>query len=247
MPYRYSVCTTSFRSVSLVDDFVRPFIKLGKNTQIVIVDNDSNDGTIERLSSFGDNVKAFNLKCSRGLGRQKAMDLSDGEIIINVELDVEYTGIISALEYYEKADKSKIYYFIANGQKCNASLYIGKRELFSKIGGFPDLNYAEDLYMNKIAKKMGIIEYVNIEMSIKCLEVGGMSSGVEARYERSRFKQFNRRVIATRDILFVNQIGYVELMNKYRLKGSKAILIGLPEYLLGKLLQFTIKVPKLEN
>lgn len=247
MSFTYSVCTTAFRSVSLVDDFVRPFLELGQNTQIVVVDNDSKDGTCERLAEFGQRIKVINLRCSRGLGRQRAMELSDGEIIINVEFDVGYTGIRKAIDYFEAADKGKIYYFIVNGQKCNASLYIGRRELFERIGGFPDLNYAEDLYMNKIAKKMGLILEVTIDMDINCLEVAGMSSGAEARYERGKLKQMIRRIIATRDILFVNQIGYRELMIKYKLRGQKAIYIGIPEYVLGKILSFTIKVPKLDN
>lgn len=208
MAFRYSVCTTSFKSAALVDNFLKPFLDFGQSIQVVVVDNESNDGTCELLIEQGEQVKTISMKCSRGLGRQKAMEISEGDTIINVEFDVGYVGIRTAIEYYESADKGKIYYFIVNGQKCNASLYIGSRELFQKIGGFPDLNYAEDLYMNRNAKKMGLIEEVYIDMEIKCLELSGMSSGAEARYEKSKIKQIIRRVIATRDILFVNQIGY---------------------------------------
>lgn len=245
--FKYSVCTTAFRSAALVDDFVRPFLELGKETQIVVVDNESKDGTCDLLNKYGGQVKAISMRCSRGIGRQKAMEMSDGNIIINVEFDVEYSGIIHALEHYDRADKGKIYYYIINGQKCNASLYIGERELFNKVGGFPNLNYAEDLYMNKNAEKMGLFETVYIEMDIRCLEVAGLSSGAEARYERNKIKQVIRRIVATRDILFVNQIGYNELMQKYKLSGIRAIFVGLPEYILGKLLQFTIRVAKLDQ
>ena len=244
--YKYSICTTSYKSATLVADFLRPFLDLGQRTQIVVVDNDSKDGTTEKLAKFGDRIKVLSLKCSRGLGRQRAMEISDGEIIVNVEFDVEYSGIRNALDYYEKSDKGKIYYFMINGQKCNASLYIGRRELFFKTGGFPDLNYAEDLYLNKIAQKLGLFEPVNIDMDIHCLEVSGISSGSEARYANTKFKLAMRRLIATRDILFVNQISYADLMKKYKLKGAKAIFIGLPEYLIGKILRFTIKVPKID-
>ena len=246
MHFKYSICTTSYKSAFLVDDFVKPFLVLGPEVQIIVVDNESNDGTCERLSKLGAQVKVTSLKCSRGLGRQRAMEISEAEVIINVEFDVEYSGIKKALDYYEKADKGKIYYFMINGQKCNASLYIGQRELFFKTGGFPDLNYAEDLYLNKIAQKLGLLEPVNIDMDIHCLEVSGISSGSEARYANTKFKLVVRRLIATRDILFVNQIGYTDLMKKYKLRGAKAILIGMPEYILGKILRFTIKVPKIE-
>ena len=43
-----------------------------------------------------------------------------------------------------------------------------------------------------------------------------MSSGREARYENSLFKQIKRRVIATRDILFVNNIDYHDFIIKYK-------------------------------
>ncbi len=247
MSYKYSICTTSFKSVTLVDKFIKPLIQLGSQVQIVVVDNDSKDGTYEQLVNYGNRVKVASQKCSRGLGRQRAMEMSEGETIVNVEFDVGYSGIMNALDYYEKADKEKIYYFMVNGQKCNASLYIGRRELFFKVGGFPDLNYAEDLYLNKMAQKMGLFEPVNIDMEINCLEVSGISSGSEARYTNSKLKLAMRRLVATRDILFVNQIGYSDLMRKYKLKGFRAILIGVPEYLIGKILSLTIKVPKLEE
>jgi glycosyltransferase involved in cell wall biosynthesis len=227
----------------LVEDFLNPLLSLGDEYEIIVVDNDSDDGTFEKLEAYKNNVTAIRKKCTRGGGRQIAMDHSHGEVVIHIEFDVGYVGLSRAIDYYEMSDRSKIFYYIIIGQKCNASLYIGKRELFQKVGNFPDLNYAEDLYFNKKASKLNLLEIVSLEIPIKCLEIKGMSSGREARYERNIFKKISRRIMATRDILFVNKIGYHDLMVKYQLEGSKALFIGLPEYLLGRLLRFTIKDP----
>jgi len=246
MTIKYSVCTTSYRSVSLVEDFIDPLLSLGDEYEIVVVDNDSDDGTFEKLKSYPERVLAISKKCTRGKGFQMAIDFSHGEIIIHIDFDVGYVGLSKAIDYYEMSDKTKIIHYKVIGQKCNASLYIGKKELFQKVGNFPNLNYAEDLYFNKKAIKLNLLEIVSLEIPIKCLEINGMSSGKEARYEKSIFGQITRRIIATRDILFVNKIGYHDLMVKYRLKGLKALFIGLPEYLLGRLLRFMIKDPPLD-
>ena len=244
---KYSICTTCYRSAPIVESFLNPLLNLDDEYEIVVVDNDSDDGTFEKIQKYVQRVMAIKEKCTRGKGRQIAIDHSNGEIIINVEFDVGYLGISKAVDFFETTDKSKIYYFIIIGQKCNASLYIGKKEIFKKVGGFPDLNYAEDLYLNKKAKKMGLFETVSIDMPITCLQVKGMSSGHESRYEKSKFMQIKRRIIATRDILFVNDIGYHDLMIKYNLKGLRALLIGLPEYLFGRILRFTIKEPFIDE
>lgn len=243
MSVKYSICTTCYRSVNLVESFMKPLISLGKDYEVVVVDNYSDDGTFEKLRNYESNVISLKKKCTRGKGRQTAMENSHGDISVHVEFDVKYSGLSSAIDYYEKSSQNKIYYFIIDGQKCNASLYIGKKELFQHVGGFPDLNYAEDLYFNKKAMGINLLEIVSIHMPIECLEINGMGSGKEARYEKGKYHQIKRRIIATRDILFVNQIGYKELMYKYKLKGLYALFIGLPEYILGKFLRFTIDLP----
>ena len=243
MPIKYSICTTCYRSAPLVKEFMNPLIALGDEYEVVVVDNDSDDGTFEELNKYRKNVTAIRKKCTRGTGRQIAIDHSHGGVVILVEFDVGYVELTKAIAYYEMSNMNKIFYYIIIGQKCNASLYIGKRELFQKVGNFPNLNYAEDLYFNKKASKLNLLEIVSLEILIKCLEIKGMGSGREARYEKNIFMKISRRIMATRDILFVNKIGYHDLMIKYQLKGQKALFIGLPEYLLGRLLRFTIKDP----
>ncbi len=75
----------------------------------------------------------------------------------------------------------------------------------------------------------------------------GMSSGMEARYERGQYNQIKRRIIATRDILSVNKMGYYELMIKHKLKGINALIIGLPEYLSPRVLAKLIAIKLIIN
>ena len=132
MSVKYSICTTCYRSVNLVESFMKPLISLGKDYEVVVVDNYSDDGTFEKLRNYESNVISLKKKCTRGKGRQTAMENSHGDISIHVEFDVKYSGLSSAIDYYEKSSQNKIYYFIIDGQKCNASLYIGKKELFQR-------------------------------------------------------------------------------------------------------------------
>ena len=243
----YSICTTSYNSASAADGFAKPLLKLDEKFEIIVVDNISFDGTADAIKKYEPRIKVFSEKCTRGGGRQKAMELSNGSIIIHVDFDVSYSGILEAVKFYESSNKDKIYYIQAVKHKCSACLYIGRRELFDKVDGFPNMNHSDDTYFNKKTNAVGLLSIISLEMSHDCLDVRGLSSGAESRYERTKLKQAIRRIIATRDILFVNGFSYTELMKKYRLSGKRAFFEGLPEYLLGKILRFTIKVPTVES
>lgn len=244
---KYSICTTTYNSVTAADGFAKPLIELDDRFEVIVVDNLSSDGTFEAIRKFDPKIKAVSEECSRGGGRQRAMELSRADVIIHVDFDVGYTGILKAIDFFENSSKDRIYYIQAVKHKCNACLYIGKRELFDLVGGFPDMNHSDDIYFNMKTSAVGLLTIVSLEIPHECLDVRGLSSGSESRYEKTRFRQALRRIIATRDILFVNGFTYSELMEKYKLSGKRAIIEGYPEYVLGKLLRVTIKVPTVDS
>lgn len=247
MDPQYSICSTSYNSVSTVDGFVKPLLNLGKNYEIIIVDNCSSDGTFEKLNEYANELKVIRSKCSRGMGRQIAMDLAKGKTVIHVDFDVGYKEIEKIVEFYEKSDKSLIYYIKSNKYRCNACIYIGEKNTFNLINGFPNLNHADDTYFNKKGLSLNMLEIMTMNISHNCLDIQGLSSGSESRYERTFLRKAIRRIIATRDILFVNNFQFSDIIEKYKLKGLKIYTEGLPEYLLGKLLIPTIKVPSAEK
>lgn len=244
---KYSICSTSYNSVATVNGFVKPLLNLGSNYEIIIVDNCSSDGTFEKLNEYGSELKILRSKCSRGRGRQIAMNLAKGKTIIHVDFDVGYKEIEKVVEFYEKTSKSSIYYIKSKKYKCNACIYIGEKYTFDLLNGFPDLNHADDTYFNKKTSNLNMLETITMDIAHDCLDINGLSSGAESRYERTFLRKAIRRILATRDILFVNHFTFSDIMEKYKLKGLKKYTEGMLEYLLGKLLIISIKVPSVEK
>lgn len=245
---KYSVCATVYNSAQIIEEAIDPLLNLDENFEIVIVDNYSIDGTFEKLKNYEPRIKLYQRKCSRGLGKQVAIQLSTGKIIILIsDFDVSYTNIANLVDIHEKCYIDKVSTFIPDSKGCNAVLYIGKRDLFFKIQGFPDLNNSDDLYFNRIAESLGLLIKVPGEMLYKCLELRNLTSGQESRYESKKIKKFTRRVYSTRDILFVKELNFQALMEWYHLRGSKKLIYGLPLYVLGKILELRIKVPKTQT
>ena len=86
----YSICTTCYNSVSCVDGFMEPFTKLSNDYELVIVDGGSTDGTYEKLLQYSNlnNFKLIRQKCSRGKGRQIAMEASSAPVVAHVTRQV---------------------------------------------------------------------------------------------------------------------------------------------------------------
>lgn len=245
---KYSICATVYNSSEIIDESVKPLINLDANFEVVIVDNFSTDGTFEKLTAYEPRIKVYRIKCSRGLGKQKAIEFSTGDVIIQIsDFDVSYTNIIELVNIHEKYYSDKVVTFIPNSRDCNAVMYIGKRDLFSRIQGFPDLNNSDDLYFNKVAESLGLLTKVSGEMKYECLKVNNLTSGQESRYESKKLKKIVRRIYSTRDILFVKELNFRDLMEWYHLRRIKIIIYGIPLYILGKILELNIKVPKVQT
>lgn len=244
---KYSVCSTIYNSANTLEEALKPLCALGAEFEIIIIDNFSNDETVKILKKYAGMVKYKQINCSRGLGKQKAIEFASGKYIIQVDLDVKYVELSNII----KENQVFLDEFILNIQsvktKCNTPILIGKKELFNQIGGYPDLNFVEDLYFYNKAEAIGKIKYIKNNYEHICLNISGKSSGVESRYEKSFFKKARRRVIACRDLIFVTNITYNELMKWYKLEGSKRIYMGVPLFTIGKILSFFVKVPTLES
>lgn len=242
----YSICITTYNSAEIVKDAMEPLIKLDpEKYEIVICDNCSNDGTLELLKEYSSRISLISIRCSRGLGRQIAMEKSNGEIIIHLtDFDVAYIGLQDVIENYENRLEDKIFLISPSHPGCNGGLYIGKRELFYEAGGFPDLNYAEDGYFNRWCEFKNLIIYDFFEYEHKCLTIKNKSSGSESRYEKNLYKSILRRLFATRDILFVTNYTFSDLMRGYSIKGYKKYIYGIPLFVIGKTLATRIHILK---
>lgn len=242
---KYSYCTTVYNSSGVIGEFLNFMSKhLDSSSELVIVDNYSIDGTYETLRTFANdkaNVSIIQKKCTRGTGRQTAIENSNGQIIIMLDADGIYRRIVEYLNELEfNNGKILLYSGTFNGSRHYCVL--GTRKTFKIVGSYPDLNYLEDTYYYSIAEALGVlVKRTMNEGDVLPLKVMGQDSGTESRYAGSSIEAVRRRAIATRDILFVEKFNLKQLCDYYKLKGTAKFTTCLPLFILGKFLRFTIK------
>lgn len=59
-------------------------------------------------------------------------------------------------------------------------------------------------------------------------------------------KKIKRRILVTRDNIFVQNLNFKDFIKFYKLTGYKIYVIGIPLYLIGKFLSYFVKIPKLD-
>ena len=244
---KYSFCITCYNSKDIVDDFIEPLLNLKDDYEIIIVDGGSKDGTYEKFKKYEkDNIKILRENCSIGKGRDIALKASQGEIIITLDFDVRIEKPLMIVENFNKLNIDKIIRFSIKNSQCTNTIYVGKRDLFLKVGGFPHLVAADDVYFDKKLKKLNIIEFKEIDLPHKCLYINNKSSGITSRYEKNILKKIKRRILVTRDNIFVQNLNFKDFIKFYKLTGYKIYVIGIPLYLIGKFLSYFVKIPKLD-
>ena len=245
----YSICTTCYNSDSCVDGFMEPFTKLGNDYELVIVDGGSTDGTYDKLLKYSglNNFKLIRQKCSRGKGRQIAMEASSAPVVAHVDFDVSYLDIVGLLNLYEKINVDRIYHFNPINPGCGTPVIIGNRKLFTILKGFGDVNAHDDMYFFKKADSVNLRVHIGLNFRYMCLKINDMTSSSEKRYSKNFLSRLNRRILLTRHLLFVSSGNYDTVKREYKLNGWRAIIEVLPEYILGKLLLPSVKAEKLDK
>lgn len=122
-----------------------------KNIEVIVVDNESNDGSRELLSEYQsrNQIKFVSRKCSRGLGRQIAFENSHGDYIMAcMDCDDEFIAenvnhVIDA--YHERYDGLVL---MTKKEKDSAkeasNITIAPRNVVLEVGGWRDINWCED-------------------------------------------------------------------------------------------------------
>ena len=141
---KYSICSTVYNNAPRLRASLDSILKYinHEEFEIVVVDSKSTDGTLEILKEYAERFPNFKIivkKCTRGKGRQIAFENSQGDYIIPVDLDTIYLSqwweLIKAYENWEGKGKYAL-------QAISSGIY--PRHLLEKVGGWRDLQYAED-------------------------------------------------------------------------------------------------------
>jgi glycosyltransferase involved in cell wall biosynthesis len=244
---KYSICTTCYNSEEIVDEFLEPLLKLGNEYEIVVVDGGSTDNTFEKLEKYKNRIKLIEKKCNIGTGREIALENASGEIIINLDFDVQINNIELIIKDFVTNFNNKIIRYLIPNASCTHTIYVGYKNDFVKVGGFPNISFADDVYLDKKLKGLNFLIYREFEIQHKCLKIRNHGSGQTSRYENNFLKKVKRRILITRDNIFVKNYNFNDLIEFYKLKGCKLFLEGFPLYIIGKFLTIFIKVPKVED
>ena len=160
---KYSICVTCRNEVETVRQSLDSILnQIDDRFELVVVDSDSNDGTPKILSEYAkkDKIKLLEEKGSRGKGRQKAFENSSGNYIIaNMDMDDVFKPLlIPLLNHYREKCEGDLLLTLYTSKKTLRGIQnvtISTRSLLLDLGGWRNLQYAEDLDLESRAAKIG--------------------------------------------------------------------------------------------
>jgi glycosyltransferase involved in cell wall biosynthesis len=154
--FRYSMRITnsnSAKSVRKAISSITPLLSTGL-FEIVVVDNQSSDGSGEFLRQLYDKGvihKFRSVKCSRGRGRNLASLMASGQYLLaNIDTDVVYDSckILEVLKEYHERFEGKVLSI--------TGMMILPREVALRLGGWKDLDRHEDNEISLNAYSQGL-------------------------------------------------------------------------------------------
>jgi glycosyltransferase involved in cell wall biosynthesis len=193
-----SLCTTVYNTEETIAAFLAPL--LPSPFEIVIVDGGSTDRTPELLRSFAPRVRVHLSPhhLSRGRGRDLAMELASGEVIVQLDGDVVYRNIERYVEAYQRQYRGRLVDFGSAGRSLRIPhLLIGDRPSFAAVGGYGDQFAYEDIAFTRRARNAGLLSIVPIDAAdaTKLSLRGFTQDGHDAReYERTFSRQAGREI-----------------------------------------------------
>lgn len=195
---RVSLCTTVYNTAETIDAFLAPL--LSTPYEIVVVDGGSTDRTPELLRPYEPRVRVqrSSRHLSRGRGRDLAMELATGDVIVQLDGDVVYRNIPRYVDTYLREYRGRLVDFGSVGRGLQVPhLLIGDRLAFRSVGGYHDQFAYEDIALTRRASAAGLLTFLPIDANdgVKLTLRGFAQDGHDAReYERTLPRQMAREI-----------------------------------------------------
>jgi glycosyltransferase involved in cell wall biosynthesis len=146
---KYSLCVTHHNNRRTLKDSLESLLnQIDTSFEIVVVDNCSDDGSAEILAEYQRNgaIKLFTKKCTRGQGRQIALMNSLGNYIVShIDMDDIFRPVlVRFIEFYHSKCEGKVMVAISSPGDWSQNITIAPKGLLLELGGWRDLQYAED-------------------------------------------------------------------------------------------------------
>ncbi|MCL5678050.1 MAG: glycosyltransferase family 2 protein [Candidatus Thermoplasmatota archaeon] len=219
--------------------------------EIVVVDNMSKDRTVEILQGYASKytMKILRRKSTRGMGRRLCLEIAGFDYVVMLDADVRYHNLNYWMKRVMGDYKGKI--VLISGRQQGTNMTCGPKAIFEYIGGYPDLNFCEDAYVWRIAKKAGLFQDLGKVDGFADefeREAAHLDKRTERRYEKNFLRLFWRRSIITRDILVVERKTLRQMLGYYNTQGRIAkVLQTTLLYCAARILLPFTKIPSPEE
>ena len=163
----YSICMLCYNNGNTVRASIESLHPLSNyfQTEIVVVDNLSRDGSrgiLADLVKEGKVTEVVERKCSRGKGRQLALENSHGEYVLcHLDCDdvFDSDAIRELIILYHKRYQGLVMMTKRPHSWLHSNITIAPREVLDSIGGWRDLNWIEDWDLWERADEIGKYAY----------------------------------------------------------------------------------------
>jgi glycosyltransferase involved in cell wall biosynthesis len=181
----YSICATNYNTEDSVKQALESIItQIDERFEIIVVDNCSEDASLDILREYSDKrIKLIVRKCSRGLGRQIAIENSTGKYIItSIDMDdVLKPNLSKLLQIYHE-------FFEGYMLLTDDAITMAPRVLIDAIGGFRDLNYHEERELWIRAAQLGYLRILKPSFRLREREI--KKKKTSARFKRMIEQQY---------------------------------------------------------
>jgi len=190
----YSICMLCYNDAERLKESLDSILELSDfaSVEVIVVDNLSNDGSQEILSDYHHKglIKCIERKCTRGRGRQIALEASGGRYIL-AHLDCDDVffapGIRELLSLYHRDYEGMMLMTKRTKVDERSNITIGPSDLFRSLG-WRDINWFEDWDIWNRAKAMGKYKFLDYPDSAP------LHKSVKVRVSRRR-KLLSRNVM----------------------------------------------------
>lgn len=150
---KYSLCITHYNNKPTLEESLGSiFRQIDSSYEIIMVDSKSTDGSAEILRNYATEgrIKLIERKCSRGLGREIALENATGEYVISgLDMDDIFKPTFQLmLQFYHERTEGKLL-TVVNGE----TTMICTRQLLVSLGGWRDLQFRENWELARRAAK----------------------------------------------------------------------------------------------
>ena len=165
--------------------------------ELVVADNMSTDGSAEVLRGYRDRglIKLVEKRCSRGEGRQLALEASSGPYIVaHMDCDDLFSakGIDAFIAAYHAGHEGTMVMTRRKDAREASNITIAPRKMVLELGGWRDLNWGEDwdLWARAYAaKRYSYVPYPSddpphLRITVREKRYTGISRGFGVRKEK---------------------------------------------------------------